>query len=55
MPVVPDAAPVWAPVYIYTDLQGNAGITNVYELYIDRRSMPADWTGNCEKTARQSV
>ena len=41
-PVVPDAAPTWALVYIYADLDGNAEITNVYELYIDRHSTPAD-------------
>ena len=41
-PVVPDATPAWALVYIYADLDGNAEITNVYELYIDRHSIPAD-------------
>ena len=41
-PVVPNAAPTWALVYIYADLQGNAEITNVYDLYIDRHSTPAD-------------
>lgn len=41
-PVVPDAAPNWALVYIYADLQGNAEIMNVYELYIDRHSTPAE-------------
>ena len=41
-PVVPDATPTWALVYIYADLDGNAEITNVYELYIDRHSTPAD-------------
>ena len=41
-PVVPDATPTWALVYIYADLQGNAEISNVYELYIDRHSTPAD-------------
>ena len=41
-PVVPDATPTWALVYVYADLQGNAEITNVYELYIDRYSTPAD-------------
>ncbi len=39
-PVVPDATPTWALVYIYADLQGNAEITNVYDLYIDRHSTP---------------
>ena len=33
-PVVPNPVPAWALVYIYADLEGNAGITNVYELYI---------------------
>ena len=37
-PVVPDPEPKWALVYIYADLQGNAEIMNVYELYIDRHS-----------------
>ena len=41
-PVVPDAVPTWALVYIYADLQGNAEITNVYDLYIDRHSTPAE-------------
>ena len=40
VPVVPDAKPTWALVYIYADLQGNAEIRNVYELYIDRHSEP---------------
>lgn len=40
-PVVPDAASTWALVYIYADLQGNAEIMNVYDLYIDRHSTPA--------------
>ena len=40
-PAAADAVPAWALVYIYADLQGNAGITNVYELYIDRHSAPA--------------
>ena len=30
----------WALVYIYADLDGNAEITNVYELYIERHSTP---------------
>ncbi|MBQ8962518.1 MAG: hypothetical protein IJV04_09780 [Lachnospiraceae bacterium] len=42
MPVVPDAATTWALVYIYADLQGNAKITNVYDLYIDRHSTPTE-------------
>ena len=41
-PVVPDGTPTWALVYVYADLQGNAEITNVYELYIDRHSTPAE-------------
>ena len=41
-PVVPDATPSWALVYVYADLQGNAEITNIYELYIDRHSTPAE-------------
>lgn len=41
-PLVPDAASSWALVYIYADLDGNAEITNVYELYIDRHSTPAE-------------
>ena len=41
-PVVPDGKPAWALVYIYADLQGNASITNVYELYIDRHAYPAE-------------
>ena len=39
-PVVPDAEPTWALVYIYADLQGNAEIMNVYELYIAQHSTP---------------
>jgi len=42
VPVVPDAAPTWALVYIYADLEGNAEITNVYDLYIDRHSTPVE-------------
>ena len=41
-PVIPDATPTWALVYIHADLDGNAEITNVYELYIDRHSAPAE-------------
>ena len=41
-PVVPDGTPTGALVYVYADLQGNAEITNVYELYIDRHSTPAE-------------
>ena len=32
----------WALVYIYADLQGNAEITNVYELYIAQHSTPKE-------------
>ena len=41
-PVTPDVASTWALVYVYADLQGNAEITNVYELYIDRHSAPGN-------------
>lgn len=41
-PVVPDPVPVWALVYIYADLQGNAEILNVYELYIAQHARPAE-------------
>ena len=41
VPVEPEAGASWALVYIYADPQGNAEITNVYELYIDRHSTPA--------------
>ncbi len=37
-PVVPDASPTWALVYIYADLEGNATLSNVYELYIAMHS-----------------
>jgi hypothetical protein len=40
--VVPDAKPAWALVYIYADLEGNAEIKNIYEIYIDRHSEPAE-------------
>ena len=36
-----DGAGSWALVYIHADPDGKAGITNVYELYIDRHSTPA--------------
>ena len=39
-PVVPDPVPTWALVYIYADLQGNAEIMNVYELYIGQHASP---------------
>ena len=41
-PVVPDPVPTWALVYIYADLEGNAEILNVYELYIDKHAFPAE-------------
>ena len=41
-PVVPNAEPNWALVYIYADLEGNAEITNVYELYIAQHSTPKE-------------
>lgn len=37
-PVVPDAVPTWNLVYIYADLEGNAEITNVWEIYIDKHA-----------------
>lgn len=37
-PVVPDAKLAWALVYVYADLEGNAEIMNVYELYIDKHA-----------------
>lgn len=37
-PVAPDARPIWALVYIYADLEGNATLSNVYELYIAQHS-----------------
>ncbi len=40
-PVVPNPVPNWALVYIYADLQGNAMVTNVYELYIAQHAEPA--------------
>ncbi len=44
-PVDADAALTWALVYIYADLQGNAQIRNVYELYIERHAEPAASSG----------
>lgn len=32
----------WALVYIYADLQGNAELINVYELYIAQHSTPKE-------------
>ncbi len=40
-PVVPNRVPNWALVYIYADLEGNATVTNVYELYIAQHAEPA--------------
>ena len=41
-PVVPNAVPAWSLVYIYADLEGNAEILNVYELYIDQHAFPSE-------------
>jgi hypothetical protein len=41
-PVVPNATPAWSLVYIYADAKGNARVTNVYDLYIDRHAAPAE-------------
>ncbi len=41
-PVVPNPVPTWALVYIYADLQGNAQVTNVYELYVERHAEPEE-------------
>ena len=42
IPVVPDAKPVWALVFIYEDLEGNAQIVDPsYEIYYDRHT---PWT-----------
>ena len=41
-PVVPDAVPGWALVYIYADLEGGAEITNVAELDIPGLWNPAE-------------
>ena len=41
-PVVPNAVPKWALVYIYADLKGNAEITNIYELYYEQHSAPEE-------------
>ena len=35
-----DAAPYWALVYVYADLQGNTELTNVYDLDIPRHWAP---------------
>ena len=37
-----DASLSWVLVYIHTDSEGSAKITNTYELYIDRHSTPAE-------------
>lgn len=39
-PAEADSAPYWALVYLAADLQGNAEVTNVYELYIARHASP---------------
>ena len=39
-PEVKEVMPSWALVYIYADLEGNAEIMNVYELYIPLHSTP---------------
>ena len=39
-PVVPNATPNWALVYVHADAQGGAEIDNIYELYIERHSTP---------------
>ena len=41
IPAEAAAVPFWALVYIYADLQGNAEITNVYDLDIPRHWAPA--------------
>ena len=41
-PVVPDPEPTWSLVYIYADLEGNAEIMNVYDLFIPQHSMPKE-------------
>ena len=42
IPVVPDAEPVWALVFLYEDLEGNAQIVDPpYEIYYDRHT---PWT-----------
>ena len=37
-----DFSPYWALVYLAADLQGNAEVTNVYELYIARHAYPTN-------------
>lgn len=41
-PVVPNPVPKWALVYVYADLEGNAQLLNVYEIYIDRHVYPEE-------------
>ena len=41
-PVVPDAVPGWALVYIYADLEGNAEITNIVDLDVPGLWNPAE-------------
>jgi len=40
VPEVPGAATSWVLMYIHADPEGNAEITNLYELYIGRHSAP---------------
>ena len=37
-PVVPDPVPSWNLVYICSDPEGNARITNTWEIYVDRHA-----------------
>ena len=39
-PVVQNAVPSWNLVYIYVDLEGNAEIMNVWEIYVDKHAQP---------------
>lgn len=41
-PIVPDAVPGWALVYIYADLEGNAEATNVVKLDVPGLWSPAE-------------
>lgn len=40
--VVPDPVPFWALVYIQAGPEGDARLTNVYELYIERHAEPEE-------------
>ena len=42
LPASADAKPGWVLVYVRGDGNGGAAIGNVYELYIDRHSTPAE-------------